>query len=494
VIPASEVRMIRSVRDAQRQVGAQLAITGSVLRDVQSIRLTLNLVDAGTLRQLRSTTLDKPLAAITELQDGVVREVADLLKMELNPEAIGALSVGGTTVPSAYDLYLRGTGLVMDSGKAESLGAAIDNFQRAIDKDPTFALAYAGLAEAYWLSYLLPEKRDVAYVERARQNCERALQLREQLIGAHVTLSRILNGTGDRDMALQAAERALQLDPLSADGYLVMADAYRSMGNLKEAEATYRKAIAIRPDSCSAYHNLGVFYYHQGRYKDAEIQFRRMLDLAPDNLGAIRNLGAMYYANDRYDEAAQTFDRQLSIQPSAHIYSNSGTVHFYLGHYARAVDMFEKAIQHGGEKDYQVWGNLADGYRWSPGNAEKAPAAFEKAMQLVTAELRVNPKDAEAHCDFALYLAKTGNFNRALQEIKSAFDCDSSDVYIWGKAATVYELAGRREEALRAVQRALEGKYSARELANEPELIQLRKDPRYKAFLKTDSAGLPSRS
>ncbi len=207
-----------------------------------------------------------------------------------------------------------------------------------------------------------------------------------------------------------------------------------------------------------------------------------------------RYYGVSVPATDRYDEAAQAFERQLGIRPSAHIYSNAGTVHFYLGHYAKAVDMFEKAIKLGGDKDYRVWGNLADGYRWSPGDSEKAPAAFEKAIQLVTEQLQVNPRNAEAHCDFAVCLAKTGDHKTALREIKTALDIDSSDVYLWGKATTVYELSGRREEALRALRRALGDKYPARELANEPELARLRTDPRCAALLKPSGFDVPSRN
>ena len=155
VVPASEVRQagVTSAGAARRLFGATLVITGSVQRTGSLVRLTANLVDATSLRQLRSIAVDGRVEDVSLLQDGVVSRVVQMLEVELSPEATRVLTAGGTSVADAYQLYAEGRGNLLRYEQAEKLETAIGLFQQALQRDPAYALAYAGLGEAYWRQY-----------------------------------------------------------------------------------------------------------------------------------------------------------------------------------------------------------------------------------------------------------------------------------------------------------------------------------------------------
>ena len=133
VVPATEVRRegLTSAKDAARQLGVNLVISGSVQRDASHIYLTANLVDAKTLRQLRAREISRPIAEFAELQQAVVRDVAGMLQLELNAKDRLRLAAGATNTSSAYDFYLQARGHLQRRNRAE-VDQAIDMFKQAV--------------------------------------------------------------------------------------------------------------------------------------------------------------------------------------------------------------------------------------------------------------------------------------------------------------------------------------------------------------------------
>jgi serine/threonine protein kinase/tetratricopeptide (TPR) repeat protein/TolB-like protein len=487
VVPASEVRreVVTSAREARRVYGVTLVITGSVQRTGNAVRWTANLVDANSLRQIRTITSDTGSGDVSVLQDGVIRQVTDLLELELHPEARRTLTAGDTTVPGAYDFYLQGRGYLQRYEREENVDNAIALFHQALERDPKYALAYAGLGEAYWRKYNLT--KEPRWVEEARTNCKTALEL-DRLAQVPVTLGLIYNGTGKYEEAVKEFQRALRLDPVNADAYRELGVAYEALGRLKEAESTYRKAIELRSSYWAGYEDLGAFYWGYGRYNEAEPLFRRMIQLTPDNARGYSNLGGLYHLMGRYDEAAKMLQKSLTIKPTSNAYSNLGTVYYYQGRYIDAARMYERAIQLGAS-DYQLWGNLGDAYHQTPELANKAPAAYMRAIELAEPQLAVNRKDAPLRASLAVYWAKLGNKEKALAEIAGALRLAPSNVNILFRAALAYELTGLRDRALKALQAAMQGGYSTEEVRKAPHLSELRRDPRYRQMV----AGMSSR-
>src|SRR6266849_6406080 len=393
VVPSTDVLRegIVSVREARQTYGATLAITGSVQRTENQVRLTINLVDPQTLLQLKSKTIDTEAHDISVLQDGVVLEVAELLDVKLSSQAKQVLAIGGTTVPSAYEYYMQGRGYLQRYEVAENVDTAISLFNLALGQDRRYALAEAGLGEAYWRKY--EQTKDTQWAEEARKSSAAAIKLNDKLAQVYVTLGMIHRGTGRYEEAVQNLQRALALDPINSDAYRELAKTYQQMGRLKGAESTYMNAIAVRPGYWGAHNELGGFYYHLGRYAEAEKQFRTVVELTPDNARGYKNLGAMAYSQKRYEEAARMYEKSVAIKPSDGAYSNLGTVYYTLGQYAEAARYYEKAIQMNG-RDSHWWHNLAAAYQAS-GELQKGRTAFQQTAALTEEQLRVNPRDPD---------------------------------------------------------------------------------------------------
>lgn len=481
VVPASEVRAanITSVHQARQVFGVNLVVSGSVQRSGDSVRVTANLVDANTVRQLGSRTIDTRPEDIIALQDGVVGQVSELLEVEIQPQMRQKLMAGGTKIPAAFDAYLRGRGYLQRFDKAANYEDAIPEFQRALQLDPGYAQAYAGLAEALLRKYELT--RDAQWLEQARTATSSAIRINDRLAPAHVDLGVIDTITGRYDDAIPEFQRALDLDRTNADAYRELAKAYAAAGKLEQAEQTYKRAIQLRPSYWLGHKDLGVFYLRYGRYAAAEASLRKVLILTPDNYVGYRNLGALYHLMGRYDEAREVLRKSIEIEPTSIAYSNLGTIDFFQGRYDQAVSMYRKAIELGAN-DYLIWGNLADALRWAPQLAAQAPEMYRQAIRGAEKQVAMMPSDAALLSRIAVYWAKLGDRQKAWSELEQARSVAPADPQVQFRSAVVYELTGKREMALEALRSAIQGGYSLEEIRREPELAKLRQDARYTAL------------
>jgi tetratricopeptide (TPR) repeat protein/TolB-like protein len=478
VVPASEVRRegVTSARDALRVFGVTRVLTGSVQRSATHVRVTMNLVDAKTMRQLSARSLDLEMQDVSAMQDGVVREVAGLLGATVPPDARRVLTLGNTAVPSAYDFYLQARGYLQRYEQPESVEMAISLFRKAVAQDEGYGLAHAGLGEAYWRKYQLT--KETQWVDAARASCALALRQADNLAQVHVTLGLVDAGTGRYADAVTELKRAIALSPSNDDAYRELAGAYQSLGQTAEAEAAFKTAINVRPTYWANYNALGAFYVRLSRFGDAEVQFKRVIALTPDNARAYSNLGGVYALTKRYDEAAAMFEKSLAIKPTGPAASNLGTVYFSLGRYADAARKMEQALTLNAG-DSQLWSNLAAAYQWAPGERPKARAAYERALTLAQAESRVNPNSAAlllrmADCDSIL-----GRGDEARRLVERGLALAPNDAANLFKAGVVYEQLGNRARALEWIDKALADGYSRDAVNRSVSLTELRRDSRF---------------
>jgi serine/threonine-protein kinase len=482
VVPSTDVLRegIVSVREARQTFGATLAITGSVQRSENRVRLTINLVDPQTLLQLKSKTIDTEASDISVLQDGVVLEVANLLDVKLSSQAKQILAVGGTTVPGAYEYYMQGRGYLQRYEVPQNVDTSVALFNRALELDPKYALAEAGLGEAYWRSY--EQTKDTRWAEDARKRSAAAIALNDKLAQVYVTLGMIQTGTGHFDEAVQNLQKALALDPINADAYRELANTYQQTGRLKDAESTYLNAIAARPGYWATHNELGGFYYHLGRYAQAEKEFQRVVELTPDNARGYMNLGVIAYYQKRYEEAAKMYEKSVAIKPSASAYSNLGTVYYSLAQYDEAARYYEKAIQMNGHESLW-WHNLAAAYQAS-GDSEKARGAFQQTAALIDQQLRVNPRDPTLLILLADAYSYLNQPQRARELLRQGMALAPDDISNMFQASAIYEQLGDRKLALQWIGKAIKGGFSRDLIEKEPTLARLRLDPKFQDLLK----------
>jgi serine/threonine protein kinase/Tfp pilus assembly protein PilF len=480
VVPASEIRReeILSVRQARQLFGVALAITGSVQRGEDRVRLTINLVDAQTLRQISARAVDAESRDLTTLQDGVVIQVAELVGIPLPLEAKQVLSSGRTATPGAYAFYLQGRGYLQRYEDRQNIETAIDLFKRAVEQDPKYALAYAGLGEAYWRKY--DQTKEAKWADEARKSYDTAIQLGGKQAPVYVTLAMIYRGTGRYTEAVQQLQQALEIDPVNAAAYQELGNLYQAMGKRQEAEATFKKAIEIRPNYWAAYNDLGAFYYRSSRYADAAAQFHRVIELTPDNARGYSSLGAMDLLLKRYDESKAMLEKSVAIKPNQAAYTNLGNLYFYQDQYSQAAAYFERAVQMNG-RDSLLWHNLASAYQWSS-QREKARAAFERTAELAEEQRRVNPNRPNVLMDLADCYSMLDQPERSRGLLEQALKLAPNDVPIMFNAGVVYEQLGNRDRALQWIGKAIRGGYSRDLIDKAPSLADLRTDPRFRAL------------
>ncbi len=497
VVAASEVRSAK-VATAQQANGVfrvNLVLSGSVRRASGRILLTLNLVDARTLRQIGSNTIDRRAGELIGIENDAFSRAVAMLKLDLKPAARQALAAGQTKVAAAYDSYLRAVGHFarydvpepkkeLEAERKKDVDNGIRLFEEAIGRDSRFALAYAGLGEAFWRKYQDTKERQ--WADDALKSCLRAAELDGSLSGVHVTLGMVYRGIGEKDKAVEELKRAVTLDTKSAEGYRELGRAYGALDQAENAENAYRKAIQLRPDCWSCHWYLGVFCSNKARYDQAAEQFREVIRLVPDHFFAYSALGGIYILEWNYDQAAAMFEKSLSIRPTPEAYSNFGALRILQGRYPEAVPLLEEASS-GGTPTYKVWGNLGDAYAHTPGLSGHAGPAYARAVELVRKQLAVN-QSAGARASLASYLMGLGDKRQALAEIGRALTLAPKDSEVLFRAALVYEAAGDREKALESLAAAAAGGYSLAMIRSASDLAVLRKDSRFRELTEGQRA------
>jgi len=485
--PASVMQSgVTSAPAAGRALGASLAVTGSIQRPAGGgMVLTAALEDTGgrTLRAVTAGSLD-------DLADAVVR-MLDLALDQPAREAFRATASGVaeasamTAEARGYAAYADGRAALEGYDQQHSLERAISIFQRALERDPGYALAYAGLGEANWRLYQLT--REATRVELAQRACERALSLNDLLAPVYVSLGVIRAGTGQAAAALQDFDRALALDPASSDALREKSLALDRLGRVAEAEAALRRAVQLRPDYWSNHNYLGAHYWRHGRYPEAEREFRRVIEIAPDNGRGLTNLGALLNARGRPEEAVAVLQRALALRPTYAAASNLALVEFDRGRYDAAARAYEQALGLD-DRDYRTWRNLAIARYFSPGQRAQAGEAFERAARLATERLQVQPDDAAVLADLADCQAHLGHREKSRASLRRALALASQDVEVLATAASVYEQLGDRHAALGVLNEALSRGYPAALVEKDPGLAELRGDPRFRHGQPTGAA------
>jgi serine/threonine-protein kinase len=477
VVSSSETRRFTNVSDAYRGLGISIAVVGSFQWAPHQIQVTVNLVEAKNMLVIDSKIIDSPPDITSQLENRVVSSIAEMMGFELRSADLWGPAAGKSKDEKAYELYLQGRGYLYRYEKPQNINAAIDAFERALRRDSSYALAYAGLGEAYWRKY--EATKDVQWIPSAVNYCKRAIELGDALAPVHITLGLIQNGGGRYEEAVEQFERALAIDSLSSDAYRELARAYQALNDTSKAEETYKKAIGLNPNYWAGYNNLGAFYYSTARYAEAATAFRRVTELTPDNYRAYNNLGGMYFYLGRQDEARMAFERSIMIEPKNYVaYSQLGTLYFYQGRYTDAAKAYETALKLQ-DTDYRIWGFLGSAYQWSGVDVKKVEECFRKAIAGAEQELQINRRDAKLLCALSEYYVMVGERKNALELLQQALLLAPNDVVIMGRAGSIYEELGNRTAALKWIEKAFRKGYSAVELERDPAIKNLRADPRY---------------
>ncbi len=484
------------------RLGVKSLLEGSVRRDGSRLRIVVQLIDTESGYHLWSGSYDREIEDLFGIYDDISIAVAGELQLTLAPDSVAADRP--TSDIQAYDYFLQARSmlqtnkhdydafrktqsliqgdaqayeffsqaqdLLQTSTGAESAANAHKFFAQAVEKDPAFALAWAGRCQALmdWY-YYQPEAQKI---ELAESSCRKALELEPGLSEGHVALGDLYRKTGWLEDSIVEYRAALEDDNVNAGAWLGLGEAFAAQEQDSDAEHAMNRAIDLDPDDLRSYYALGAFLFRYARYADAASVYGRLASHPNADASAFNGQGIAYSMMGDFDQAAEAFRQVIAITPSAAAYSNLGTQYYYNGQFEDASIMYRQAVALGPTNPVW-WGNLGDALQQVDSGRAASLEAYREAADLATEMLLTNPNDTETLTNLAHYHARLGEDGQATQYLERALTAAPHDYYAHYYAALVHLEAGRTERALGAILRSVDLGYPPHLLRKDPQFAEL---------------------
>jgi TolB-like protein/Tfp pilus assembly protein PilF len=368
-----------NLSEIAKQLGVLNILEGSVQKANDQVRVNVQLINAMTSTHLWAEIYDRKLTDIFAVESDIAKSIADTLQAKLTGSEKRMMSSQPTTDTTAYELYHKGRSL-WERRSGDNIPRAIAFYEQAIARDPNYAPAYAGLANAY---ALLP----------------------------------IYTATAPRDAnpkAKEAAMKAFRLDPNLAEAHVALAKMlYFDELDLAGAIREYRRAIELQPNYATAHHWLGNDALASlGRFEEAIAEGRRAVELDPLSPIINADLGVTMYLARRYDEAIGQFKKALELDPT-----------FFYSHYCLGLVLEQKGDLAGAIAEYEKAKQLSDDpYTLALWAAARTRAGDKNAAPQALAALdRINQeREVLAYHRIPLYLSMN-NKDEAIRCLEQSF-------------------------------------------------------------------------
>jgi tetratricopeptide (TPR) repeat protein len=319
------------------------------------VRITVQLVDVATNRQLWGNTFKGKLDDIFDIQEQFAQQIVDALKLKLTFSEKVSLTKRDTVNAQAYDLYLRGQDYLYRLTK-RSVEYAIQLFEKAIELDPRYAAAYAACSSAYGQMYQWFSRAD-KHREKAQELSFKALMYDPNLPEAYAAMGLSYFIWGKLDEASASSRKAIELDPDDFIVHWTLGRIHFTNGELDQALAPFRRVIELKPGFYAAYKDVEQTCAGLGMKAEAEEASRQLLELLPDYLlqNPDDSRARMFYAitlaeKGRKDEAIEEGNKALELSPGdPMMLYNCACLYSQLGEVERAVETLRQAIAGGYE-------------------------------------------------------------------------------------------------------------------------------------------------
>jgi serine/threonine protein kinase/tetratricopeptide (TPR) repeat protein len=329
-----------------RQLGVRAIFKGRLTQRGDTLAISAELIDVQNDTHIWGQQYNRKLTDILALQDEIVKEITATLRLRLTGEAEKRLAKRYTANPEAYQDYLKGR-YWWNKRTKEGLNKAIEYLQQAVAKDPTYALAYDGLADCYSLLAYYGFVDSKEGYPRAREAALKALEIDDSLAEAHTSLVFVKTFYDwDWSGAERESKRAIELNPRYATAHQWYGDALIQMGRLQEAIAEEKRAVELDPFSLVINRDLGDALYLARQYDQAIEQYRRTLELDPNFITVHGGLGAAYLHKSLYKEGIAEVEKELAISPhSAYPLAGLGYAYAVTGRRAEAQKLLDQLNQ-----------------------------------------------------------------------------------------------------------------------------------------------------
>jgi serine/threonine protein kinase len=310
----------KDVKTIGRELSVRYILEGSVRKFQDNLRITVQLIDVEIDRQLWAESYKGKLEDIFDIQEQVSKQIVDALMLKLSPKEKVVLTKRSTLNAEAFDCYLRARNYLYRRTK-NNVEFAIQLFQKAIEIDPRYASAYAGLGEAYANLHLDYDSKEV-WLDKAIESAFKALMYDPTLSEAYSALGLSYFSKKSMDEAVTSTKKAIELDPTNFISYWILGRIYHTTDRDSEAIDLYRKALELNPDFHTAYGDLRMIYERLGEKEKYQETLNKLLELFPKYLSKHPDdaRSHIYYATDlaqvgRNEEAKVEVIKGLELSP-----------------------------------------------------------------------------------------------------------------------------------------------------------------------------------
>jgi serine/threonine-protein kinase len=472
VTPFATSRSFESAEDAAsvaRQLGVGFVLRGHVNVREQVGEGALELADAQG-RAVWTRGFKRPLTELVQDTDELRAEIGRAVGVREAPPA-------ATRDPAALQAYLEGLTQLEGWDVKENYTRAQQAFARAVQLQPDFAEAHAGLALA-----LLNEfnaTRQPALVERALTKAEQALKLAPNLPEPRVARGVVHVWRGRSAEAAEEFRRAAELAPGDDSIFRRIGAAYSRAGRNDEADEAFKRAIELRPTFWDNYNQAGGHYLDTGRVEEAKAAYRRVIDLRPERAIGYANLGGALIFAGELQEAEPVLVAAITREPTPGARINLGVVYDSLGRHEDAVKQYQLVIE-SGNVSADLYVNLADALRHG-GRRTEADEAYARATSLLRERLALDPTDTEASAKLAIALAGSRRCSSA-RAVAGRVSLNTRPAFGYYVMLT-HALCGDKETAVRLALECLKNHVAA-DLQTNVDLKDVAADPRVKTHLQ----------
>ncbi|HEV2420939.1 MAG TPA: protein kinase [Candidatus Acidoferrales bacterium] len=354
IFPRSEMLAFRDKPVTAQQVGQQLGaayvLEGSIRRAGNRVRITAQLVEASTRHSVWAERYDRQLEDVFAIQEEIARSIAQALRITLTPQEEKIIAHKPTESLQAYDFYLRGRSYT----RRENIDYALQMFEQAIQLDPNFALAHAGIANLCGLNYEIREQNP-GWIDRGLAACDRATALAPDLPEVLVGRARLFYAQKKFEEAALLAWRAIERKSDCEGAWNILGRAYFGSGRNEEAAALTERAIEANGDDYNVYIPYQQVLDQLGRKKESDrlrdLQakvLRQQLELVPEDVRARVLLAALLAYAGNAEESIRHLQTAVALRPGdANTLYNAACGYGVLGRKTDALETLKRAFAAG---------------------------------------------------------------------------------------------------------------------------------------------------
>jgi serine/threonine-protein kinase len=344
--------------EAADALGVKSILTGRVLRHGENLQISVELMDVRDKTQVWGAQYNRSGTDLMVVQQEIAREISRNLRLKLSPAEQSRVGNMHTANAEAYELYLKGR-FYWNKRTGESLKKSVDCFNQAIEKDPSYALAYVGLADAYIVIPFFSAGLAQDSYPKAKAAAKRALEIDDTLAEAHTAMAAVLM---DYDWNLPESnrefERAIELNPNYANAHHWYArENLTIMGQFDRALAEMRRAQELDPLSLIINANYGKAYFNARRYDEAIQQLKKTIELDQSFFVAHHYLGSAYAMKGDFSEALSEYQKAQQLNDDPHVAALLGRLYAVWGkrdEALRTLSQLKSVAQHRYVADYSV--------------------------------------------------------------------------------------------------------------------------------------------